>query len=250
MYAPINDPTLEIRSMYLSADDVGDKYLGETALIDEFGQWNLGDYEGKIHSLKELQNTWENEDKTLTHGDYNYSKFGGYLNAKVDNGSGYFRVKKIDNRWWFVDPQGYLFLSVGVDCVNPDVGTTAKMIDERKGVYQAIPPQEIGKFKNNKSFGIWNLARRYGEEKVIEEWQNKTIKRMDNWGINTITNWSSKDIIKTNSQSFIHSCSCPYFPICMGGSLSLSTAKSLLKTESISKAFAASMVIEKRLNTS
>lgn len=203
MYGPIDNPTLEIRSMYLSTEDVGDKYFGETALIDEFGQWNLGDYEGKIHSLEELQNAWKEDDKNLISGDYKYSKFGGYLNAKIDNGTGFFRVKRIDGRWWFVDPEGHLFLSVGVDCVNPDIGTTAKMIDERDGVYKEIPPKEIGKYKNNNSFGIWNLARRYGEDKMMEEWQKKTIQRMDKWGINTIANWSSKNIVNTNKKPFM-----------------------------------------------
>lgn len=203
MHAPINNPTLEIRSIRLSEEDPGDEYLGTEPLIDSFGQWNLGDFDGKVHSLAELQNAWKEEDQTTHKGDFNYSKYGGYKQARIDNGTGYFRTKKIDGRWWFVDPEGYLFLSVGVDCIRPGGGTIVKMLDKRAGVYEAIPPKVLGKDTNNTSFGNWNLARRYGENNWIEGWKEMTIKRMEAWGINTIANWSDGNIIGTNEKAFM-----------------------------------------------
>lgn len=44
--------------------------------------------------------------------------YGGYRQKKVKS-TGFFRIEKIDGRWWFVDPEGFLFLSVGVDGVVP-----------------------------------------------------------------------------------------------------------------------------------
>ncbi|NEW84130.1 MAG: hypothetical protein GZ094_17420, partial [Mariniphaga sp.] len=116
MNAPISNPVIELRSIALSVEDPGDQYLGEIPVVDEFGQWNLGDFEGKIKSLAQLKKEWDTEEKEIVSTKaYNYSKFGGYLNSKVKS-TGFFRTEKIDGRWWFVDPEGYLFLSVGVDC--------------------------------------------------------------------------------------------------------------------------------------
>ncbi|MDH6357677.1 hypothetical protein [Parabacteroides sp. PF5-9] len=203
MHAPIGDPTLEIRSIRFSETGPNDAYLGTEPLIDEFGQWNLGNYDGKVSSLEELQQAWKKEAETIQPGDFNYSRFGGYKQARIDNGTGYFRVKKIDGRWWFVDPEGYLFLSVAVDCIRPGGGTDVKMLDQRSGVYKEIPPKVLGHLSNNTSFGNWNLARRYGQENWIEGWANMAIKRMEAWGINTIANWSDRYIINKNEKPFM-----------------------------------------------
>jgi len=118
MHAPIGNPVLKLRSISLAKEDPGDQYMGELPVVDEFGQYNLGEWEGKISSLEMLQEEWTAEDaQQVDRSQYNYSKYGGYLDARVDEGTGFFRTAKIDGRWWFVDPEGYLFLSHGVNCV-------------------------------------------------------------------------------------------------------------------------------------
>ena len=47
------------------------------------------------------------------------TRWGGIVAERV-RASGYFRVEQIDGLWWFVDPDGGLFLSKGVDAVNFD----------------------------------------------------------------------------------------------------------------------------------
>ena len=229
MNVPINNPVMEIRSISLSAEDPGDQYLGDKPVVDEFGQWNLGDYEGKIKSLEQLQKEWAEEEKenaktvitTSYHtkidstttlredkvnfpNQYGYSKYGGYLNAKV-KATGFFRTEKIDGKWWFVDPEGCLFLSVGVDCVNPGGGGNALNIDKRKNMYKELPPEGIGsdpKRPNSASFGTWNLFRRYGAA-YPEKSREMIIRRMDQWGLNTICNWSSQEVMKMNRKAFM-----------------------------------------------
>ena len=143
MNAPINNPVLELRSISLSKDDPGDLYLGKKPMVDEFGQWNLGDWEGKIKSAGQLRKEWDTEDaEIVSTKDYNYAKFGGYLSAKV-KATGYFRTEKIDGRWWFVDPEGYLFLSVGVDCVSPGGGGNALNVGKRSNLFKELPPQGL-----------------------------------------------------------------------------------------------------------
>ena len=48
------------------------------------------------------------------------SKYGGRLDRRIDEGTGYFRTEKIDGRWWLVDPDGYLFYSAAKVTVRPE----------------------------------------------------------------------------------------------------------------------------------
>ncbi len=225
MNAPINNPTLELRSIALSVEDPGDQYLGEKPVFNEFGQWDLGDYEGKINSLEQLKKEWEAEEKdvvttkshsfrdistgeyikrTVVVNLYNYSKYGGYLQAK-GKATGFFHTEKIDGRWWFVDPEGYLFLSHGVDCVSPGGGGNIRDLDKRNGIYKELPPENISQNQGRQggaSFGTWNLFRRYGDDYPTKS-RDMIIKRMDKWGLNTIANWSSPEVMNMNRKAFM-----------------------------------------------
>jgi hypothetical protein len=205
MNAPINNPVIELKSIALSVEDPGDQYLGHQPVVDEFGQWNLGDFDGKIKSLDQLRKEWNAEDaEVVTTKAYNYSKFGGYLPAKA-KATGFFYTKKIDGKWWFVDPEGCLFLSVGVDCVSPGGGGNARDIDKRAKIKKELPPAGIGSNPlrpNSASFGNWNLFRRYGESYPVKS-RELIIKRMDKWGLNTICNWSSAEVMALNKKAFM-----------------------------------------------
>ncbi|MDR1860092.1 MAG: hypothetical protein LBR06_04145 [Bacteroidales bacterium] len=205
MRRPIGAPEIEIRSIALFADDPGDAYLGDVPAVDEFGQWNLSDWEGKIKSHEQLQSDWAAEDaEPVSTAAFNYSRYGGYLNAQV-RGDGFFRTANIDGRWWFVDPDGYLFLSVGVDCVRPGGGGMVRDADKRTGMYKELPPaalHERSRRNSTPSFGAWNLHRRYGDS-FREKANSNIINRMDKWGLNTIANWSSADVMSLNRKAFI-----------------------------------------------
>jgi len=204
MNAPINNPTFELRSVTLSVEDPGDQYLESKPAVDEFGQSNLMEWEGKIHSLDQLKNEWAAEDQeTVTTKAYNYSQYGGYLQAK-GKATGFFHTEKIDGKWWFVDPEGYLFLSHGVDCVSPGGGGNVRDLDKRNGMYKELPPQNLNSNvqRRGASFGTWNLFRRYGES-YPEKSREMIVKRMDKWGLNTIANWSSAEVMNMNKKAFM-----------------------------------------------
>lgn len=209
MRKPINNPVIEIRSVTLAEEDPGDVYMGDIPAVDEFGQSNLVDYPEKAHSLEELKAEWDAEDSEVVSTEaYNYSKYGGYKQKRV-KGTGFFRTEKIDDRWWFVDPEGYLFLSVGVDCVHIGNGGNARDVDKRDGMFKELPPAELmekyapkGRRRVGYSFGLWNLYRRYGDD-FQEKSKELVIKRMDKWGLNTIANWSSSDIMQMNRKAFL-----------------------------------------------
>jgi len=205
MLAPIGNPVMKLRSVSLAKEDPGDQYLGDVPVVDEFGQYNLGEWDGKIHSLEQLQQEWIAEDDLpVNREQYHYSKYGGYLDARVDQGTGFFRTEKIDGRWWFVDPEGYLFLSHGVNCVGPGGGGGVYRLEHRQNLYKELPPGDLDP-ENSRysapSLGRWNLYRRYGKDFRDQSVRN-VITRMDRWGLNTIANWSSRDVYDLNQKAF------------------------------------------------
>ncbi|MEI6749733.1 MAG: agarase [Bacteroidales bacterium] len=50
--------------------------------------------------------------------DENFSKYGGDIELKM-KATGFFYAKKIENRWWIIDPEGYKCWHVGVSGVRP-----------------------------------------------------------------------------------------------------------------------------------
>ena len=207
MNVPIGNPEFEIRNITLSVDDPGDEYLGDKPVVDEFGQHNLVDYPEKIHSLEQLQAEWYTEKSDIENVkfDYNYSRYGGYLQKQV-KATGFFRVEKIDDHWWFVDPDGYLFLSYGVDGVSPGGGGNVKNFDKQPAnLFKELPPEQfrqINRDSESASFGAWNLYRRYGED-YVNQASEMAIKRMESWGLNTVALWSNATVYSLNKLPYI-----------------------------------------------
>ena len=205
MRVPIGNPAFEIRSITLSVDDPGDVYMEDIPAVDEFGQHNLVNYEQKIGSLEQLQAEWRAEEKELEGAlpDYNYSRYGGFKQKQI-KGTGFFRIEKVDGRWWFVDPDGYLFLSHGVDCVSPGGGGNTRDIDKRAGMFRQLPPEQFrqnNRGRESASFSSWNLYRRFGEN-FRGKANEMIIKRMEKWGLNTIANWSNAAVYGLNKKAY------------------------------------------------
>lgn len=111
---PLNRPTLEIRSVSLSKTDAGSEFIEPDKLpvLDEFGQWAHADWPRKIRSREQLEKELADEEQAFGPGDFGFCKYGGYANTKA-TATGFFRVEQIGGKWWFVDPDGHLFLSTG-----------------------------------------------------------------------------------------------------------------------------------------
>lgn len=206
MRRAIGNAELELRNITLSVEDPGDCYLEKGPAVDKFGQSMLVDYPEKAATLADLERCWrEEEAERVSTEAYNYSKFGGYRQKQV-KGTGFFRVEKIDGRWWFVDPEGYLFLSVGVDCVDLAGGGSIRDYEKRPELFEELPPADLmarmGE-RGNGSYGMWNIYRRYGDDYEARA-LDMVIKRMDKWGLNTVANWSSEAVKASGRKAFLH----------------------------------------------
>jgi hypothetical protein len=191
MADPVGDAVVEIRSVTLAQDDPGDALLDPGPLVDQFGQWIPAVWPGKAAGLDDLQRAWAEEARSLQPGGYDYCDYGGYKSTHA-KATGFFRVERIDGKWWFVDPDGHLFLSVGADVIRPAIETSTR---DRAGVFAALPPAALNRMPSRAegrpmvSFYTWNLLRRFGDD-WQPKWVDFSLQRLAAWGFNTIANWS------------------------------------------------------------
>jgi hypothetical protein len=208
MRMPIDTPFVEIRNIQLTATAL-DTVLGPVPLIDEFGQWIPAEWPGKAKSVDDLNAAWSEEDRSLVPGDFKVSKYGGFLSTKL-KATGFFRIEKIDGRWWFVDPEGYLFYSTGSTGIGPR--SEFARVKGREYLFTSLPPAEKLQIPGsqpqragasmNFSFFTWNLYRRFGEN-WYQKWMDFTIRRMDSWGLNTIANWSDATLGASGRKPYV-----------------------------------------------
>ena len=177
--------------------------------VDEFGQLKHSDWSGKIHSAEELQELRRREETWLdAHPGSpipDADRFGGWAGGPQLSATGFFRTEKIDGRWWFVDPDGRLFWSLGVCSVYPSSST---VLTGRENYFEWVPEKEgagsgaegvnarwTDKAKGREmiDFIIANQRRKYGDdwERLFAE---TTHRRFRAWGVNTIGNWSRAHI--------------------------------------------------------
>jgi len=196
MENPIGSPTLELESAEVARVSPGDAVLDGLPVVDQFGQSRHDDWPGKASDLAQLEKAWRDEEKSLQAVDFGYCGYGGYKETRA-RATGYFRVEQIDGKWWFVDPDGHLFLSAGSDVIMPGMSTPRT---GRESLFAELPPADTVGMRARSgdpgvSFFAWNLLRRFGDG-WKEKWIDLTVRRMQAWGLNTIANWSDPELYR------------------------------------------------------
>jgi|WetSurMetagenome_2_1015567.scaffolds.fasta_scaffold00916_5 hypothetical protein len=205
MSLPIGSPNLEVRNIRLTIT-AEDTIFTDKPLVDEFGQWIPDDWTGKAKTLDDLKTSWNEEDKMLQSENSSTSKYGGFTGTKAKS-TGFFHTEKIDNIWWFIDPEGQLFFSNGSNCI--ESRTDFSRIKGREYLFTAMPPSaELTKSEHssrrdgNAAFYSWNLYRRFGPD-WYQKWEDLTFRRMESWGINTIGNWSDANLGSSHRKTYV-----------------------------------------------
>jgi hypothetical protein len=205
MSLPIGTPSLEIRNFRLTMT-AEDTIFTSQPLVDEFGQWMADDWPGKAKTSGDLKAAWSKEEEILQSANLNVSKYGGFTGTKA-NATGFFRTEKIEGKWWFIDPEGYLFFSNGSCCI--ESRSDLSRVKGREYLFTLMPPvaqltdpgQRVRR-GGNSSFYTWNLNRRYGSD-WYQKWIDLTFRRMDSWGINTIGNWSDPTLGGSQRKAYV-----------------------------------------------
>jgi len=102
------------------------------------------------------------------------SRFGGWK-ARQAKATGFFRAEKIGPRWWIIDPEGYHFLSVGVNGVRGESSETVRAA----------------------------LKEKFGS---AERWAEFETKRLREHGFNSLGCWSDAAVLRAVAQPL------PYCP--------------------------------------
>lgn len=186
-----------------SLEDEEPEYpLPEGVWVDELGQWSRKSWPGKSESIESLGSRLREE---LTQaGDPAFSpelsRYGGFREMSFE-ATGFFRSHHDGKCWWLVDPEGYAFYSLGVDCIRE--GVTGR-VDGIESLFAWLPDRSDKTFEDcwGKTpagrdvfdFSQANLIRLFGDD-WWESWAKLVKKRLLEWGFNTIGNWSSPRFI-------------------------------------------------------
>lgn len=196
-------PVFEIASVALYNELPEPYQREEVPLADRFGQWARKDWPGKTMSEEELKTRLEGQLEEAESASFpdEWSRFGGWKN-KYFGASGFFRTHHDGQRWWLVDPDGYAFVSVGIDCIRPEATGTSSgqedlfewLPDENDPIYKQVYSKR-GEMTLVDFYKI-NFIRVFGEQ-WREKWDKITAGQIRKFGINTVANWSDNAFMRS-----------------------------------------------------
>ena len=173
----------------------GDKYM---PFIDDYGQYKHGEWPEKIHSDADLKKNHEKELAELEKATApaEWDRFGGWKNGPKLKATGHFRVSKYQNKWFFVDPEGRLFWSSGIDVLRTHTDATWGN-KHPQWFTKAVPQDGLMPFTH------WNLQKKYGKEDYEADFFKVLGKRMTAWGVNTIGNWGADAFMLMGEKPYV-----------------------------------------------
>ncbi len=189
--------------------------------FDKFGQFKWREWPGKTHSEAELRAAVREEEADLAAhpGPADRDRYGGWTKGPKQRATGRFYPKKIDGKWWLVDPEGNLFWSWGAVRVTPSSALTplngnprtpcvGGAMPDRDVLFEGLPKpgdplaQFYGTYdalllpfylKRGETrrfdFSAANLYRKYGAD-WFAKFADSCHRRLRSWGANTIANSS------------------------------------------------------------
>jgi hypothetical protein len=191
--------------------------------IDIYGQFIHKEWPGKTKSDEDLTANLKKEiaDLEAYPGPDDRDQFGGWKNGPKEKSTGQFYVKKVNGKWWMVDPEGNLFWSHGAVRVDPHGAVTP--LDNREFYFKDLPDRDspFAEFytthdddilysasldrgiKKTYDFLAANLYRKYGD-KWRNEYAEMTHRRLKSWGLNTLANSSNRKICLMDKTPYCH----------------------------------------------
>ena len=201
---------LTIHGLYIS-DSEPEYPLPDVKMVDALGQKLCTDWPGKTKSTDELREYMRTEFERTSaldgqpslFGD-DRSRFGGWKKKPLGDATGFFRLTNDGRRYWLVDPDGYAFFSMGLDCVTVDGDCNLNGITK---LCCELPPRGSVGWNEGRgdtfSFHKSNLYKAFGGD-WYDNWSLMTRVRMNEWGFNTIACWSDLDHARRSGQPYTY----------------------------------------------
>ena len=215
-----HDVRIRLKNMCLMDERPQKLPLPEIKLVDRLGQLKNREWRGKAESVHAMKagvlreagrgGEWPSSD---------WNPLGAYINDKFTDGSGFFTAVKKDGRWHLLDPEGHLFFSLGIDCVNvsadarvdgmeglldwlPEVNDPVygAMFRTREAPWDEVPRGEPRLF----SFLQANLYRTFGQDWYVK-WQEMVLSQLRRAGVNTLGNWSDPRLCDLGRMPYVTS---------------------------------------------
>lgn len=209
----------------VSATNIDAEQRAYHHLIDQYGQNNRMTWSEKITSDKALQIAAQTEQKQLQtwlKANPQQNRYGGVGSKPQFKGTGFFTTAKKAGHWYLVTPDGYAFVSLGVNAVVPDASQT--YVSGRDFMFANLPDKNdpLGHFygyANTRSGnaaaggrgvdqGQWydfyqaNLFR-VEPNNTLSYWRDLTVNRFKAWGFNTLGNWSDDKLIDAHKLPYV-----------------------------------------------
>lgn len=166
--------------------------------IDDYGQYRHAEWKEKIHTDSDLVANRRKELAELdaTQPPAEWDRFGGWKNGPALKATGNFRTEKYQGKWFFVDPDGHLFWSIGLDVSRTHTDATPGRRHPH-WFTRAVPTDGMLPFTH------WNLQKKYGKTDYDRDFYETLVKRYRAWGINTIGNWSSPAFMELGKVPYV-----------------------------------------------
>ena len=185
--------------------------------IDRYGQFIHKEWPDKVHSDADfaVQREKEAKDLAVHPGPGGWDKWGGWKDGPQFEKTGGFYTRKVNGKWWIVDPDGHLWWSHGPVRVTPSSGITplATPAGDRRHWFAELPARDeplLGAFYETRDELLWphhlkrgidqvydfsaaNIRRKYGEN-WFEIWADLAHRRLRSWSCNTMANSSDSRI--------------------------------------------------------
>jgi hypothetical protein len=203
-----SDPWSPNATVYLDRLQIiapGEPYSPAAALsgiVDRYGQSSYADWPGKLRNDGDFatRKRAEDDDLRANRAIADRDRFGGWAGGPLLPHTAFFTTAKYGDKWALVDPDGHLFLSLGVDCVGNSVST---VVSGRQPLFEWLPAESDAAFGSilQKRVGPngastqtvdllrSNLIRKFGPDWLVP-WRAESQRRLASWGFNTIGNWS------------------------------------------------------------
>ena len=181
-------------------------------LLDEFGQSTLRDWPGKSRSAEEVTSRLRSQLTAAQdqHPHADFSRWGEWKKKRFD-ATGFFRTHHDGDRWWLVDPDGYVFWSAGVDCF----GFGAEQESNHAGLNKALSwlPDRNGEYAGIFSEGNdchslinffkANFIRAFGPTGAKTAWAQIALAELRRLRFNTVANWSDWEVARNGGFPYV-----------------------------------------------
>ena len=207
--APDYLPNIQIAAAYLTTELPQPFEKPPVAVVDSFGQWTARDWPGKIHSSDELNASMTRTEAIASSATLpdEWSAYGGWKQLRF-SAKGFFYTHHDGKRWWLVDPDGYAFISAGIDCIRTN---EAGVLGGQEELFAWLPPENDSLFAQAYQSGRnvamvdflrSNMMRVYSHD-WKQKWEEITAGLMKQWRVNTVANWSDNDMARRQKTPYV-----------------------------------------------